>query len=73
MTESRSERPHRRRTLLLCAGIVLVGAVIIALVFASEPTAQRTGAAKQTPMLVDVIEVARGVHRPSIRAMCCAS
>ncbi|MBD3222048.1 efflux RND transporter periplasmic adaptor subunit, partial [bacterium] len=45
------------------------GAATIAVVFATEPTAKRSGAVRQTPMLVDVVEVARGTHRPTLVAM----
>lgn len=61
--------PGWRRTLLLCLGIVLVGAAITTVVFISEPTAQRSGATRETPMLVDVVEVERSSYRPTIVAM----
>ena len=67
--ERNARTPGKRRTLLLCLGILLVGAVITTVVFISEPTAQRSGATRETPMLVDVVEVTRASHRPTIVAM----
>lgn len=58
-----------KTTLLTCIGILLVGGVAIALIFATEPTAQRTGATRQTAMLVDVTPVQRDTVRPTIEAM----
>jgi len=62
-------RPRWRRTLAACLVILAVGAAAIVLVFSTEPSAQRTGATRQTPMLVDVVEVARGDWRPQFVAM----
>ncbi|MBD3222779.1 efflux transporter periplasmic adaptor subunit, partial [bacterium] len=61
-------RPGWRRTLAICLAIAAAGAATIAVVFATEPTAKRSGAVRQTPMLVDVVEVARGTHRPTLVA-----
>ena len=58
-----------KTTLLTCIGILLVGGVVTALIFSTEPTAQRTGATRQTAMLVDVTPVQRDTVRPTIEAM----
>ena len=58
-----------KTTLLICTGILLVGGVATVLIFATEPTAQRTGATRQTAMLVDVTPVQRDTVRPTIEAM----
>ncbi|MDX1673745.1 MAG: efflux RND transporter periplasmic adaptor subunit [Longimicrobiales bacterium] len=59
----------RKRTLLISALILAVGAVLTALVFMTEPTAERSGAVRESAMLVDVTGVERGTFRPRIRAM----
>jgi len=66
---SNNGNPRLSRTLIVCLAIVLVGAVAIGIVFSTEPVAERVGASKRTPMLVDVIEVTREDHRPRIVAM----
>lgn len=58
-----------KTTLLLCGGILLVGGVLTALIFSTEPTAERTGASRETPMLVDVTTVHRDTVSPTIEAM----
>lgn len=58
-----------KTTLLTCIGILLVGGVVMALIFSTEPTAQRTGATRETAMLVDVAPVQRDTVRPTIEAM----
>jgi RND family efflux transporter MFP subunit len=56
------------KTIALC-GLILAGAVAVGvIVFATEPSATRGGATKQTAMLVEVMTVARGTHRPIITA-----
>ena len=58
-----------KKTLLICFVILLFGGAATALIFSTEPTAQRSGATKQTAMLVDVNKVEQGTYRPVIRAM----
>ena len=58
-----------KTTLLTCIGILLVGGVATAVIFSTEPTAQRTGATRQTAMLVDVTPVQRDTVQPTIEAM----
>jgi RND family efflux transporter MFP subunit len=58
-----------KTTLLICLGILLVGGGVTTLIFSTEPTAQRSGATRDTPMLVDVTTVQRDTVQPTIEAM----
>ena len=58
-----------KTTLLICLGLLLGGGAVTALIFSTEPTAERTGATRETPMLVDVTTVRRDTVRPTIQAM----
>ncbi|MDX1673848.1 MAG: hypothetical protein R3314_03505, partial [Longimicrobiales bacterium] len=58
-----------RKTLLISVLILAAGAAVTALVFMTEPTAERSGAVRESAMLVDVTGVERGTFRPRIRAM----
>jgi RND family efflux transporter MFP subunit len=58
-----------KRTLLLCLGILGVGGLVTTLIFVTEPAAQRTGATRDTAMLVDVITAERDTVQPTIEAM----
>ncbi|MGM0621522.1 MAG: efflux RND transporter periplasmic adaptor subunit, partial [Bacteroidota bacterium] len=60
------ETVNRKKTLVISLLILLAGAVVVFVIFRTEPTAQRGGATKETAMLVDVIEVERGNYRPTI-------
>ncbi|MGM0575707.1 MAG: efflux RND transporter periplasmic adaptor subunit [Myxococcota bacterium] len=57
-----------KRTVVISVLVLLVAAGVAALTFFTEPTAERGGATKKTAMLVDVVRVARGTHRPLIEA-----
>jgi RND family efflux transporter MFP subunit len=59
----------QKKTLLICLIILLVGAAMTTLIFFTEPTASRTGATKETAMLVDVTEVSSGSYQPTIQVM----
>jgi len=59
----------RNRTLLVSLGLLLVGGAVTTLIFLTEPAAQRTGATRETAMLVDVTPVERDTVRPTIEAM----
>lgn len=68
------EGPQDRRAGCLVSALVSV--LILALaggllwwIFRSEPEAKRTGASRESAMLVDVVEVERGDYRPRIIAM----
>jgi RND family efflux transporter MFP subunit len=58
-----------KTTVVICTLILLLAAGVIALIFTTEPTAQRSSATKRTAMLVDVTGVSRGTFRPDIVAM----
>lgn len=57
-----------KKKLLICLIILIVGGVVTTLIFLTEPTAQRTGATKETAMLVEVTKVERGTFKPNIVA-----
>ena len=56
-------------TVVLCLVVLSLGVAGVMLIFSTEPTATRGGAAKETAMLVDVVPVKRGSHHPEIVAM----
>ena len=58
----------KRKTVFLSIGILLISAAITAVVFMTEPEAQRETATKTTAMLVDAVEVHRGNFTPTIVA-----
>lgn len=58
-----------KKTLLISLGILLGGGAVTVLIFSTEPTAERTGATRETAMLVNVIGVERDTVRPTIEAM----
>ncbi len=59
----------RKKTILISLGILLAGAAIILLIFNTEPEAQRSGASKETAMLVNTVQVERSDFTPSISVM----
>lgn len=61
--------PRKGLTLAACALVLLLGAGLTAIIFFTEPAAQRSGATKRTAMLVEVAEVRRGAYRPTIVAL----
>lgn len=58
-----------KTTLLICFVILLAGGGLTTLIFSTEPTASRSGATRETAMLVDVSRVHRGTFHPAIQAM----
>ena len=56
-----------KTTLLICGLILLVGGAATVVVFMTEPTAERSGAVRETAMLVDVTGVERGTFTPTIQ------
>ena len=58
-----------KKTLLISLIILLAGATLTILIFFTEPTASRSGATKETAMLVDVTEAPKGTYQPTIKAM----
>ncbi|MCF8307446.1 MAG: efflux RND transporter periplasmic adaptor subunit [Bacteroidales bacterium] len=59
----------KKTTLIISLAALAVAAVVVLVIFSTEPTAKRAGATKQTAMLVNVIEVEKGTYRPEIEAM----
>jgi RND family efflux transporter MFP subunit len=55
-------------TLILCAAILAVVGGLLALIFSTEPEAERGGATKRTAMLVEVTTAEKGTFRPRIAA-----
>lgn len=58
-----------KKTLILCFVIIVSGSLLTVLIFYTEPTASRSGATKQTAILVDVEESEVGRYNPSIQAI----
>ena len=53
-------------TVVLCLAILTVAAGIVYVIRSTEPTAQKGDVTRRSAALVDVVEVARGDHRPEI-------
>lgn len=58
-----------KKTLLISIGILAGGALLLLLIFSTEPEATRSGAVKQSAMLVNVVEAERDDFSPVISAM----
>ncbi|MEX1123547.1 MAG: efflux RND transporter periplasmic adaptor subunit [Balneolales bacterium] len=58
-----------KKTLLFCLIILLAGAAATVLIFSTEPTASRSGATRDTAMLVDVTQARRGSFHPMVEAV----
>lgn len=58
-----------KKTLLICLLILFGGGALTTLIFFTEPEASRSGATKQTAMLVDVATAEQGTYTPTIKAM----
>lgn len=58
-----------KKTLLICAAILLAAAFLTVIIFSTEPEAEREAATRKTAMLVDVTTVEAGDFRPTINAM----
>lgn len=59
----------KKKTLLISLGVLVAGAALILLIFNTEPEAQRSGATKETAMLVNTVQVERSNFTPTINAM----
>lgn len=57
-----------RTTLLWCTALVVAGGAVLALIFTTEPTAERDGAVRRSASLVDVTQGEYGTFRPVIQA-----
>jgi RND family efflux transporter MFP subunit len=53
-------------TVVLCAAILALTAGVVYVIRSTEPTAQKGDITRRSAALVDVVEVARGDHRPEI-------
>jgi len=58
----------KKKILLICLAILLGGIAVTALIFSTEPEAEREGASIETAMLVGVTTVNRGTFEPVISA-----
>lgn len=54
----------KRKSLIISLAVLLGAALVVVLIFLTEPTAQRESAAKETAMLVEVTTVSRGTYQP---------
>jgi len=59
---------NTKKTIWISIGILLVAAAVTLTIFYTEPEAQRSGAVRETAMLVDVIETERGEFQPVVVA-----
>ena len=59
---------NNKKILWICLAILGGGLVITALIFSTEPEAQREGATIETAMLVDVMTIKKGAFEPIIVA-----
>ena len=59
----------RKTTVVTSFAILLAGGVLTATIFLTEPGAERTGAVRETAMLVDVTGVEHGTFRPVLRTV----
>ncbi len=57
-----------KKTLLICSAILLAAGGVTAFIFLTEPTASKSGATKETAMLVETIPAQRGTFQPIIVA-----
>ncbi len=55
---------NKRKSLIISLMVLLGAALVVVLIFLTEPTAQRESAAKETAMLVNVTTVSRGSYQP---------
>lgn len=58
-----------KKTLLICLLILVLGGMTTAFIFMTEPVAERSGAVRESAMLVDVTGVEQGTFVPTIQAM----
>ena len=67
--KSKKHTGNWKKPLFFSIGILLLGVVITAVIFMTEPKAVRGGATKKTAMLVNVKTLQRDTFRPVITAM----
>jgi RND family efflux transporter MFP subunit len=56
----------KKKTLIISLSILFIAAIVTFVIFRTEPEAQRSGATKETAMLVDVIAVEKGDFKPVV-------
>ena len=54
----------KQKTIFVSTGILILAGVVTTVIFLTEPKASKTGATKETAMLVDVTKVQRGTYQP---------
>ena len=59
---------NKKKTIIISLAILATAGIIITIIFLTEPSAKRTGATKETAMLVDVVYADSGTFRPTIVA-----
>lgn len=57
-----------KKIIIICGSILVAAALIIYVIFSTEPNAQREGATRKSAMLVDVVTVKKGNYKPMIVA-----
>lgn len=55
-----------KKTALISVSLIIGALLVLGLIFSTEPEAERSGASKQTAMLVDVVTVEKGTYHPVI-------
>lgn len=60
---------NHKKTLLICLGILLAGTVVTLVIFSTEPEASRSGATRETAMLVEVTDAEQGDFNPTVEVM----
>jgi RND family efflux transporter MFP subunit len=58
-----------RKTLLICAVLLVLGVAVLMLIFSTEPVPQRESAVRETAMLVETTTAEAGTFRPLIQAV----
>jgi RND family efflux transporter MFP subunit len=58
---------NKKKTIIISFIILGLAALVVVIVFLTEPTAKRESATRETAMLVNVVSVERGNYRPVIK------
>ncbi len=58
-----------QKTVLICLVVALAAAGLLAVIYNTEPTAERTSAVRRSATLVDVITAEQGTYRPTLSAV----
>lgn len=57
---------NKKKTTIISLSILLAAGIIVTIIFLTEPSAKRSGATKETAMLVKVVEADSGTFKPVI-------